>query len=56
MAVERVTLNLPPELKNWLEKVVQQRKAQGRRTSVTALVIEILEEKAKATSSHPALD
>jgi len=56
MAVERVTLNLPPELKYWLEKVVQRRKAQGQRMSLNALVVEILEEKAKATSDYPVLD
>ena len=56
MAVERVTLNLPPELKYWLEKAVQQRKTQGQRTSLNALVIEILEKEARATSNYPVLE
>jgi hypothetical protein len=42
-AVERVTIDLPPELKYWLDKQVQERKARGdRKASLRAVVVEML--------------
>jgi hypothetical protein len=57
MAVERITLDLPPELKYWLDRQVQARKAQGdRKASLHAVVVEMLEKEAKATSAYPQVD
>jgi hypothetical protein len=45
MAVERMTLDLPPELKYWLDTQVQQRKAAGeRKATLKAVVVGILEQ------------
>jgi len=45
MAVERVTLDLPPELKYWLDAQVQQRKAAGdRKATLKGVVVEMLEQ------------
>jgi hypothetical protein len=57
MAVERITVDLPPALKYWLDRRVQERKAAGdRKASLRAIIVEILETEAKATSSYPVLD
>jgi hypothetical protein len=56
-AVERVTIDLPPELKYWLDKQAQERKARGdRKASLRAVVVEMLEERTKTTSTCPMLD
>jgi hypothetical protein len=56
MAIERITLDLPPALKYWLDRRVQERKARGEKASLRAVIVEILEEKAKAISKYPVLD
>ena len=54
MAVERVTLDLPPELKYWLDSQVQYRKEAGvRKATLKGVVVEILEKEARATSDYP---
>jgi Arc/MetJ-type ribon-helix-helix transcriptional regulator len=56
MAVERVTIDLPAELKNWLDKRVQERKARGdRKASLRALVGDLLEKEAKTTPAYPVV-
>jgi len=57
MAVERVTIDLPPELKYWLDRRVQERKARGdRKASLRALVVELLEKEAQTTPAYPVVD
>jgi Arc/MetJ-type ribon-helix-helix transcriptional regulator len=56
MAVERVTIDLPPELKYWLDKRVRERKARGdRKASLRALFVELLKKEAKTTSAYPVV-
>jgi hypothetical protein len=56
MAVERVTIDLLPELKYWLDKRVQERKARGdRKASLRALVVKLLEKEAKTTPAYPVV-
>jgi len=57
VAVERVTIDLPPELKYGLDKRVREREARGdRKASRRALVVELLEKEAKTTSAYPVGD
>jgi hypothetical protein len=56
VAVERVTTDLPPELKHGLDRRVQERKAHGdRKASRRALVVELSEREAKTTPAYPVV-
>jgi hypothetical protein len=56
MAVERATIDLPPELKYWPDKRVRKRKVRGdRKASLRALVVELLEKEAKTTPAYPVV-
>ena len=57
MAVARVTIDRPPELKYGLDKRVRERKARGdRKASRRALVVELSEREAKTTPAYPVGD
>jgi hypothetical protein len=54
MPHELLSLRIPVELKAWLEWEVDRRKKTGdRQATMTALVVEVLEAKAKAMSNYP---
>jgi hypothetical protein len=49
-----ISMCIPPVLKAWLEREVDRRKHAGdRQANMTALVVEVLEATAKATSRYP---
>jgi hypothetical protein len=55
MPHELISMRIPPALKAWLEWEVDRRKKAGdRQANMTALVVEVLEAKAKAMSNYPA--
>jgi len=49
-----ISMRIPPVLKAWLEREVDRRKNAGdRQANMTALMVEVLEATAKATSHYP---
>jgi hypothetical protein len=54
MPHELLSLRIPVELKAWMEWEVDRRKKTGdRQATMTALVVEVLEAKAKEMSNYP---